>query len=287
MASQSPAQHPQLPLPNYFSQFANVYAKQTGHTTLTILADVITDNVQVSCNAFSQGSIVHDTAAGPAIGAAALIARLCKHELPLEVLVTDNEPKMVTAAEESLDASPLHGHVKCRILDSENLTAVADEYFTHSMNNFSIFAFLHPVEAIRETCRTLKTGGLAIVTCWRRFAPMVIVHAAQKKIRPDLPLMETPSPEFYEDGVLQKVVEQGGFAKENINVVTKELLVTDPENKKGLYTLMSGPFMAKARLGYTKAEEDRWAGAIEQAMAEEEGDFGGIKFEAYVLLATK
>ncbi|GAP91163.1 putative methyltransferase type 11 protein [Rosellinia necatrix] len=284
MASQM--QHPHLPLPDYFSKFAGIYVRQTGHSTLNILADVIAEHVQTSAHPVGPNSVVHDTAAGPGIGAAALVASLPADQLPRELLVSDNVAMMVSAARESLVASPLP-RVDCEELDSQHLSSLPDDHFTHSIDNFSIFAFVRPADAVRETYRTLRPGGLAVVTCWRRFAPMFIVHAAQKKIRPDLPLMPTPSPEFYEEGVLQKVVEEGGFAKGNITVVDKVLVVADDENIAGLTMLMSGPMMSKARDGYTKEEEARWAESVGQSVKEEVEQFGGIRFEAYVLLATK
>lgn len=284
MASQ--AHHPHLPLPDYFSKFASIYVRQTGHSTLNILADVITENVQTSAHPVGPDSVVHDTAAGPGIGAAALVACLPKDQLPKEMLVSDNVAMMVSAARESLVASPLP-HVDCKEGDSQDLSSVPDNYFTHSIDNFSIFTFVRPTDAVRETYRTLRPGGLAVVTCWRRFAPMFIVHAAQKKIRPDLPLMPTPSPEFYEEGVLQKVVEESGFAKNNITMVDKVLVVDDDENIAGLIMLMSGPMMSKAREGYTEEEEARWVGSVSHSVKEEVEQFGGIRFEAYILLATK
>lgn len=282
----SPAQHPHLPLPDYFSKFASVYVHQTGNSTLNILADVIVDNVQKSAHPIGPDSVVHDTAAGPGIGAAALVASLPKDQLPKEMLVSDSVAMMVSAARESLAASPLP-HVECKELDSQDLSSVPDSYFTHSIDNFSVFTFARPADAARETYRTLRPGGLAVVTCWRRFAPMFIVHAAQKKIRPDLPLMPTPSPEFFEEGVLQRVVEEGGFAKDNIKVVDKVLVVTEDKNVAGLTMLMSGPMMGKAREGYTEEEQARWGESVSQSVAEEIEQFGGIRFEAYVLLATK
>ncbi|GAB1309929.1 Methyltransferase type 11 domain-containing protein [Madurella fahalii] len=257
----SPAQHPHLPLPDYFSKFANIYVRQTGHSTLNILANVITENIQPSAHPIGPDSVVHDTAAGPGIGAAALVARLPKDQLPKEMLVSDNVPMMVSAAHESLVASPLP-KVECKELDSQDLSSVPDNYFTHSIDNFSIFTF-------------------------RRFAPMFIVHAAQKKIRPDLPLMPTPSPEFYEDGVLQRVVEEGGFAKENITMVDKVLVIANEENIAGLTMFMSGPMMSKAREGYTEEEQAKWTECVSQSVKEEVEQWGGIRFEAYVLLATK
>ena len=281
----SQAQHPQLPLPDYFSKIATTYVRQTGHSTLNILADVITEHVQTSAHPIGADSVVHDTAAGPGIGAAALVARLPKDQLPKEILVSDNAAMMVSAARESLTASPLP-RVDCKELDSQDLSSVPDNYFTHSINNFSIFTFARPADAVREIYRTVRPGGLAVLTCWRRFAPMFIVHAAQKKIRPDLPLMSAPNPEFFKEGVLQKVVEENGFVKDII-MSDKVLVVADDENIAGLTTFMSGPMMIKAREGYTEEEEAKWAESVRQSVKEEVERFGGIRFEAYVLLATK
>ncbi|KAI9159111.1 Glandicoline B O-methyltransferase roqN [Paramyrothecium foliicola] len=279
-------QHPQLPLPNYFSKFASVYATQTGYSTFNIVANVISENIQNSPYRIGPNSVVHDTAAGPAIGAAALVARLAKDDLPKEILISDNNAQMVQAARESLDSSPL-SHGRCEELDSQNLASISDSYFTHSINNFSIFTFPRPADAVRETYRTLRPDGLALITCWRRFAPMYIVHAAQKSIRPDLPLLPTPSPEFCEEGVLQKTVESAGFDHAKIKVTHSTLVVSDADNKARLTALMCGPMMARARAGYTPEEESRWPAAVQQAVEAEVEQFGGIRFEAYILLANK
>jgi hypothetical protein len=190
--------------------------------------------------------------------------------------VSDSAARMINAALVSLKASPLPD-VDCKVLDSQDLASEPNNYFTQSIKNFSIFAFINPTAVIRETYRTISPGGVAFVTCWRRFAPMFIVHAAQNKIRPDLPLMPTPSPQFYEEGVLQKVVEEGGFAKDNITVVVHVLVIDDDENIAGLTMLMPGPMMGKARDGYTEEEQAKWTEAISQSVKEEVAQFGGYQ----------
>ena len=122
------------------------------------------------------------------------------------------------------------------------------------------------------------------MTCWRRFAPKHIVHAAQRKLRPDTPdtaLMPVPGPQFYEEGVLQKVVEEAGFTKANITATQKELLVTEEDNIAGLTALMYGPLMAKAREGFTEEEQAKWGEAVSQSVKEEVAKNGCIRFEAY------
>lgn len=251
-----------------------------------ILVDVIRDNIRTSNNPIRPDSVVHDTAAGPGIGAAALVAALPKDQLPKEVLVSDNNAMMMVAAKDSLSFSPLPD-VQCKELDSHDLSSVPDDYFTHSIDNFSIFTFSRPVSAVRETYRTLKPGGLAVVTCWRRFPAVLIVQSAQKKIRSDLPLMATPGPQFCEEGILQKSIEEAGFTKDKIAVYDEVLVVKDAENVAGITALMSGPMMAKARKGYTAEEEAKWVEAVRQSVKEEIEQFGGIQFEAYIILATK
>lgn len=287
MASQIP--HDDLPPPQFFSKFASVYVQQTGRSTLNILIDVIVNHVQTSRNPIGRDSVVHDTASGPGIGAAAIADILLKDEMPKRILVSDNNAMMIKSARESLSASPLP-EVNCQELDSQNLQSIPDDHFTHSINNFSIFLFARPIDGIRETYRTLRPGGLAIVTCWRRFPPMFIVRSAQKKVRPlisDDALMPVAGPEFLEEGILQKVVEEGGFAKAKITTVDKVLVVTEEDRIVGLTMLMSGPLMSKARESFTDEEQGKWGEAIGEAIKEEIALNGGIRFEAYVLLATK
>ncbi|KAI0156142.1 hypothetical protein BJ166DRAFT_594339 [Pestalotiopsis sp. NC0098] len=282
----SRANHPSLPVPEYYCKLAKSYLHDTGRTTFDVLAAVITDHIQTSTHPINSDSVVHDTAAGPGVGAAAIVACLSREELPKEILVSDTVCDMVKAARASLTSSLLP-YVVCQQLDSQDLESVPNDYFTHSINNCSIFAMSRPSDAIWEMYRTLRPGGLAVITCWRRFAPRLVIHAAQTKIRPDLPLMPTPRPEYSEEGVLQKVIIDNGFSKENVQSFQRELIVSDVQNIAGLTGLMSGPLMLRARQEYTIEEEAIWPKTIKECVDEEVKLFGGIRFEFYAVLATK
>lgn len=127
-----------------------------------------------------------------------------------------------------------------------------------------------------------------MLTTWRRFAVACIVHRAQEMVRPDLPPMKIPRPEFMRDGELERVVLEAGFAPARVAVRIEDLLVEeDGDEFAGLRSFMLGDSTRMARAGWTEEEVGRWPEALDEAMAEELATYGGIKFEAWVVLAQK
>lgn len=271
-----------LPVSNYFSHLARNYAKDTGNTTFTIFTQLLQD-VQRSSNPITAESVVHDNAAGPGTATSALLTSLDDRNVPSEILVSDNNPVMVSGARYSFRES----WITCKELDAHDLSSLPDGYFTHSITNFSIFTFPKPVVAVKEIHRTLRPSGLAVITCWRRFALGNIIHKTQERIRPDSPPMPIPGPEFFNDGVLESVVEEAGFSKVNIQASRKDLLVTDEESIEGLRGFLKGPFTGRAKAGWTEEEVARWDGVVDEVLKEEIEEFGGVKFESFVVLARK
>lgn len=282
MANQDPIAS--LPISNYFSHLALNYARDTGNTTFSIFTQLLVNHVQTSSNPISHESVIHDSAAGPGTATAALLTSLSAEQVPSEILVSDNNPAMITGARDSFTSS---SQVTCKELDVHDLSSLSDGYFSHSITNFSIFTFPKPVVAVKEIHRTLHLGGLAIITCWRRFAVLNLVHAAQARIRPSGALMPVPGPQFFQDGVLESVVEEAGFLKSKIEVLRKDLLVKDEESVKGLKGFLVGPFTNRAREGYTDDEKARWNEVIDEVVKEEIEKFGGISFQYFAVLATK
>jgi hypothetical protein len=114
-----------------------------------------------------------------------------------------------------------------------------------------------------------------------------ILRRTQSLIRPDLPRLELPGAEFLEEGELESVCYEAGFEKSRVDVVVEEVLVTEGPDMQGLRSFMTGDLTCAARKGWTREEIREWPEVLERVMEEEVHQHGGIKFEAWVVLAQK
>ncbi|KAH8888035.1 S-adenosyl-L-methionine-dependent methyltransferase [Thozetella sp. PMI_491] len=270
-----------LPFPEWFSAMAANYAKQTGDSTRRVFEACLEDIQAIK--PITKDDIVHDNAAGPGTAASVLVDKLPKDELPT-ILVTDNVPPMVQAAKDTFKAWPA---IETRVLDSLNLEGIPADHFTHSILNFSVFTFADPLKGLQEIYRTLKPDGLAALLVWKRFGAGEVIHAAQALVRPDLPPMKVPHPEFLQEGVLEKHAVEAGFNPSGIKVLQRSLAVSGPELEEGLKPFMLGDFTKLARAGWTEDEASRWPEVIDQVVKKELDAYGGVKFEAWIVLAKK
>lgn len=237
---------------------------------------------------------------------------------PGRMYITDINPAMVDAARSTFDKAAKEGRCGCTITydvaDSTHLDAPSSpacpgtDSLSHSILNFSIFTLADPVAGVREMYRTLRPptppssssfssssspnpnapGGLAVLTSWRRFAVASIIHRAQALVRPDLPSMRIPRPEFMREGELERVALEAGFSSARMDVIVEDLLVREgTEEFAGLRSFMLGDFTKLAREGWTEQDVAKWPQALERAISEELGKYGGIKFEAWIVLAQK
>jgi ubiquinone/menaquinone biosynthesis C-methylase UbiE len=275
------SQSKDLPFSSYFSAFAANYVQQTGKSTRRIFEESL-EEIQ-AIKPINRDSVVHDNAAGPGIAASVLIESLPAHEIP-EILVTDNVPPMVQGAQDSFTKWP---QVETTILDSLSLEGISDDYFTHSILNFSVFTLAEPVKGLKEMHRTLKSDGLAVISCWKRFGVGQLIHAAQAIVRPDLPPLKMPHPEFFEKGVLEKTAAEAGFDPAKFQLLEKSIVVSGPELDDGLKKFMLGPLMGPARAGFTEEDEKKWPAAVDEVIKKEVEIHGGVGFDGWVLLAQK
>jgi len=170
-------------------------------------------------------------------------------------------------------------------MDSHDL-AFPTNSFSVSITNFSISTFNDPLRCLREIHRTLQPDGLAIVTTWKRFKIVELIHKAQRAVRTEARLMKVPRPEFMESGYLQDLMVEAGFASQRVQ---QSVVCTTVQGESigGIRDFMLGDFTASAREGWTAEEQADWEGAVDDAIEGEKIEHGGIKMDAWVITARK
>jgi ubiquinone/menaquinone biosynthesis C-methylase UbiE len=154
--------------------------------------------------------------------------------------------------------------IRPQVVDSQSLN-FPDNNFDVSITNISVATFKDPVAGLREVHRTLKPGGVAVISHWKRFAVADIIHQIQKNIRPDAKLMFLPGPQYREDGYLRDRMTEVGLAGEQ----SIEQTIVKGEALQGLREFMMGPFTNSARDGWTDEENGKWEGELDKAIEAE------------------
>ncbi|KAK3314441.1 S-adenosyl-L-methionine-dependent methyltransferase [Apodospora peruviana] len=266
----------------YFTWLAANHAKLTGNSTRDLFAASLEDITTL--HPITSSSRIHDNAAGPGTAASVLVSQLPSSTLPtgVEILITDNVPAMLTAAREHLSSFPT---ITIQEMDSLDLK-LPDSHLSHTILNFSIFNMADPLKCLQETHRTLKEGGIAALLTWRRFGAAEVIRAAQEMVRPDLPPIFVPREEFTREGVLADLAVDAGFNKEKMTVLSKRVVVTG-DDLDNLSEFFPGLISEPARKGWTEQERARWPEVVDKAIQGEVEEYGGVLFEAWVVLAWK
>lgn len=267
-----------IPPPEYFTSLAINYAHYTGNSTKHLFAQILSEIRPP----ITSTSVVHDNAAGPGTAASVLLAGTTP--LPEKLMITDNSAAMIAVATETL-VKGARARVEALVM-SATILDMPSNHFTHSILNFSIFALDGPGAALREIYRTLGPGGTAVLLTWKRWPVIDMVHAVQRAIRPDLPLMRLPQPQYMEDGVLKAETIDAGFEKGKVR--SSECgVVLQGEDLEGIGAFMKSSFMAPAMKGWSELDCGRFAMEMDGVFEREIEQFGGLKMEAWVVLAEK
>lgn len=276
MAENKPNPTNSLPFPEYFTLLARNYPQHTANSTRDLFQAVLEDVPPIT-----NDSSIHDNASGPGTAASILIEKYCTPSSGPRILITDNVPAMIDVAKEDFKS---YSTVSTEVLDSHRLSSIPSDTITHSILNFSIFTFQDPVQCLKEIHRTLQSGGTAAISTWKRFGIGSVIHAAQKSVRPDLPVMKIPGAEFMQEGYLAEKVKEVWSG--HIQAMERMLLLTG-DNLQRAKEFMLGRFTGPARRGWTEEEVSRWPKAVEEALQEELNTYGGLKMEAWVVIAKK
>jgi ubiquinone/menaquinone biosynthesis C-methylase UbiE len=211
----------------HFDRSAENYEKYTGGCTRE-LTRFLLDLPQLA-DAGVPGSIVLDNACGTAIVTEEIIRRRRSVGEGAEpatagtIHVVDAAPNMVDIARRKLEAlnDGQRYTITSNVMPGEHLAAFADDIFTHSITNQGILFYTDGLAGAREIHRTLRPGGVAVVTSWSDLGYIEpVVKAAQLEVRPgERPYQLPLAPEWFSPAHLELVLTQGGFRDVEISAV--------------------------------------------------------------------
>ena len=280
-SSATPGRSPEL-TQKYFSALAPTYDEHTGNTTRRLLSNFLsTTNLK-----FSSTSLVHDNACGNGT-ATDCILEWCQGRaiFPPTVIATDFNSPMIEAMAARVKARGIGEKVTAEVMDSQKLV-LPSETFTHVVCNFSIFTFAKPLVCLAQVHRVLKPNGLALVSCWKRFGVGEVMKKAKEIVTGESVGKLGLGEEFEDEGYLAKMVDEAGFESGKIRAFPIEDVIKGGE-LEGVKEFMMGPFSSMVRQGLTEEQDGKWKDAVSQALEEEVGKHGGIKMEAWFVIARR
>jgi ubiquinone/menaquinone biosynthesis C-methylase UbiE len=235
-------------------------------------------------------SVIHDNTAGPGIitGEILRLPQFTQGNFPT-IHATDYSPAMIRALEAraTRDGWP-NDVVKAQVMDSMDLSAFADNTFTHTYMAAAIFLIPYPTQAITEIKRTLQPGGVALVTSFEKHGFVEVFQDAQKAIRPDAAAWEGPLPaEWLTEGKLRAVMEDGGFQADHVEIQRQSALVEGEVFSMPAMASMVEGFTALITSGWSEAEKAAFEEVLRQKWRSEEVRSRKYEMKGFVAVAKK
>ena len=270
----------------YFRKLSSTYKAQTGGSTLRAFEQFLDE-----LDPISNDSVIHDNASGPAVAAEAVMRRVAANP---SIYATDLSPPMAGAGKLIVEQNGW-SNVNVEEMDARKLD-FADGTFTHSILNISIQNIDDPrvgnnedsLLVLKEMLRTLKPGGQAVITTWKRFAAGEMVREAQRHIKPDGPVMPYPHAELAEGEAVKELMKMAGFNEAHIRILEKSFEINDNADVEGLRGFMNSEMVTgPAHGGWSNGEKEQWGNAVNDTLKEEVARNGGIRFVCYAVFGRK
>lgn len=242
-------------------------------------------------------SFVHDNGCGDGNVTRALLSRISNGIYPQSVWATD-----VIAASESIgrlnkDAKERDWTVETKIASAEALD-FPDNYFTQSVTN-SVLIHLSgdgPARACKEIHRTLKPGGVAVISIFAQVPHRPALLGAHHATRPADSLPLVGGAVKWEDGtLLRQILKDGGFQDDNIQIRRARAVIAVDDLKA--WESQTWSVLGRTASGWLLGDEESWDNAIHvfsDALEKEdgvelfnEGRSARLTFEAWVAVAEK
>lgn len=266
---------------NTFTDLATSYDRFAG----TCIRSVNRYGVSVLPRPLQPNARVLDNACGTCL----LTRELLEKYPDVNVDAVDLAPGMIHSVRSLIQSQHWEGKVEAAVMDGTDLK-FPDERFDASFTMFGIF-FLGEKGA-KEVYRTLKKGGVAVVSTWEFVGWVPILHEVQKIANPGQKLLVVPLLEEWKGKeILVETLQKSGFG--DVQILRRASLAT-AENEEELVDLLIACFSAMTKQVWgedgvngmkeplqqvLKTQRERW-------IVEEDGKVG-IRMDAWVAIATK
>jgi len=100
--------------------------------------------------------------------------------------------------------------------------------------------------------------------------------------------VSTNGPEYLQEGYLAGLVVDAGWAADAVETTSLAISLTEGEDWDGLYNfLINSPIKMAATRDWSEEELEKWPEAMQASFQKEKQSFGGVRFEAWVVIARK
>jgi SAM-dependent methyltransferase len=163
------------------------------------------------------------------------------------VVLSDAAPEMTAIAEDRARKRGLR-NVSVREVDMEHIEA-ADSSFDKVLGREALMLVADPTGAAREALRVLRPGGRAVFSVWGQRAANpwlgALLDAVGAQLGAPVPPPGVPGPfALSEDGALERVLSDAGFADVDVQKVSNPMTVGSFDEWWTLVPALAGPVSA-------------------------------------------
>ncbi len=250
-------------LASSFNTSASTYERRIGRTTRAVATHIATHIL----TELPTSAVILDNACGTGAVTAALLAL----EPYAKIHAADASPGMIDIMHSQIKDKGWDKNVHAEVMDGTDLR-FGDETFNASVTNFGVFFFPDPVKGVTELRRTLKEGGMAVITCWKTLPFNELWDAAEELVKPKTKFTRAEYLlKWLDPKTLESTMEQAGF--DDVEMQSKEVYLwgTDLEDLGGALSENMKGFVGD---DWTEEEKGKLGGANGVMMDVLKGELG-------------